>query len=68
MKPDYKNWMPKGMIRSFLAGAVVSLALCLVFTFTEIMAVGTLRTVLTALLALAAVVLCGLTMHSVEAL
>ena len=65
MKPDYKNWMPKGMILSFLAGAVVSLALCLVFAFTGILAVGTLRAVLTALFAVAAAVLCGLTIWSV---
>ncbi len=25
MKPDYKNWMPKGMVLSFAAGALVSL-------------------------------------------
>jgi SAM-dependent methyltransferase len=30
MKPDYKNWMPKGMIGSFAAGAAVSLALTLI--------------------------------------
>jgi ubiquinone/menaquinone biosynthesis C-methylase UbiE len=30
MKPDYKNWMPKGMIWSFAAGTVVSLALTLI--------------------------------------
>jgi ubiquinone/menaquinone biosynthesis C-methylase UbiE len=30
MKPNYKNWMPKGMIGSFAAGAAVSLALTLV--------------------------------------
>ncbi len=30
MKPNYKNWMPKGMIWSFAAGAAVSLALTLV--------------------------------------
>jgi len=65
MRPDYKNWMPKGMILSFLAGAVVSLALCLVFAFTGILPVGTLRTVLTALFAVAAAVLCGLTIWSV---
>ena len=22
MKPDYKNWMPKGMIYSFLGGSI----------------------------------------------
>ncbi len=30
MKPNYKNWMPKGMIWSFAAGAAVSLALTLI--------------------------------------
>lgn len=30
MKPNYKNWMPKGMIGSFAAGAAVSLALTLI--------------------------------------
>lgn len=30
MKPDYKNWMPKGMIWSFAAGAAVALALTLI--------------------------------------
>lgn len=30
MKPDYKNWMPKGMIWSFAAGTAVALALTLI--------------------------------------
>ena len=30
MKPNYKNWMPKGMIWSFAAGAAVALALTLI--------------------------------------
>ena len=30
MKPNYKNWMPKGMTGSFAAGAAVSLALTLI--------------------------------------
>ncbi len=29
MKPDYKNWMPKGMIASFAAGTIASLAAAL---------------------------------------
>ena len=29
MKPDYKNWMPKGMIASFAAGSAVSLGAAL---------------------------------------
>ena len=31
MKPDYKNWIPKGMLFSLIAGTVMSLALLLVF-------------------------------------
>ncbi len=29
MKPDYKNWMPKGMVASFAAGTIASLAAAL---------------------------------------
>ncbi len=32
MKPNYKNWMPKGMIVSFAAGAAVALALMLIIS------------------------------------
>ena len=31
MKPDYKNWIPKGMLVSLIAGTVLSLALLVVF-------------------------------------
>ena len=31
MKPDYKNWMPKGMVLSALLAAAVLLILALVF-------------------------------------
>ena len=31
MKPDYKNWIPKGMLFSLIAGTVLSLVLLLVF-------------------------------------
>ena len=31
MKPDYKNWIPKGMLFSLIAGTALSLALLLVF-------------------------------------
>ena len=31
MKPDYKNWVPKGMIAGFAAGAGVALVLFLIF-------------------------------------
>ncbi len=31
MKPDYKNWIPKGMLFLLIAGTVLSLALLLAF-------------------------------------
>ena len=64
MKPDYKNWMPKGMILSFATGAAASLLLCLLFACTGWVS-GTWQTVLTALFAVLAVIFCGLTIWSV---
>ena len=64
MKPDYKNWMPKGMILSFAAGAAASLLLCLLFACPGWVS-GTWQTVLTALFAVLAVIFCGLTIWSV---
>ena len=45
MKPDYKNWMPKGMVLSGLAATAVFLILFIVFGLTGIIS-GTLKTVL----------------------
>ncbi|MBR6185492.1 MAG: class I SAM-dependent methyltransferase [Clostridia bacterium] len=64
MKPDYKNWMPKGMILSFAVGAIVSLLLCLLFACAGWVS-GTWQTVLTALFAVLAVIFCGLSIWSV---
>lgn len=61
MKPDYKNWMPKGMVTGFLAAflgctlAAIACALCLT---------GTLKTGVTIVLTLAAVVFLALTIWS----
>ena len=46
MKPDYKNWMPKGMVLGFAAGAMVSILLLLIFGFSPLLS-GTLKIVLT---------------------
>ena len=43
MKPDYKNWIPKGMLVSLIAGTVLSLALLLVFGVFGIGVSGKLR-------------------------
>ena len=45
MKPDYKNWMPKGMVLSGIAATAVFLILFIVFGLTGIIS-GTLKTVL----------------------
>ncbi len=36
MKPDYKNWMPKGMVLSAIAATAVFLILFIVFGLTGI--------------------------------
>ncbi len=64
MKPDYKNWMPKGMILSFAAGVAASLLLCLLFACTG-WVTGGWKTALTVLFAVLAVIFCGLTIWSV---
>ena len=55
MKPNYKNWMPKGMIWSAVAGCAVCLALALLFGLTTLTS-GTWKTVLTILFAVGAAV------------
>lgn len=61
MKPDYKNWMPKGMVTGFLTAflgctlAAIACALCLT---------GTLKTGVTIVLTLAAVIFLALTIWS----
>ena len=58
MRADYKNWMPKGMIYSFLAGA---LGCGVVVIVLSLLLNGTLKTVLTIIFAALAVIFCGLT-------
>ena len=45
MKPDYKNWMPKGMVLGTLVGTLGSLLLFIVFGCTHLLH-GKLKTVL----------------------
>ena len=48
MKPDYKNWMPRGMVLSFAATfAASAAALCI----ARLLAGGTLKAVLTVVFA-----------------
>ena len=46
MRPDYKNWMPKGMVASFCGGAAGSWIAAL--AVKSLMPQGTARCVLTA--------------------
>ena len=49
MKPNYKNWMPKGMICGTAAGCAVCLVLFLVFGVSGLLSAGIWKTVLTIL-------------------
>ena len=57
MKPNYKNWMPKGMIWSAAAGCAVCLMMFLVFGVSGLLAAGTLKTILTVIFLTGTVVL-----------
>ena len=62
MKPDYKNWMPKGMVYAFLfaflgCGAAASAS--------RLLPEGTLKTALTVAFGVIAIVFCGLTLWAV---
>ena len=62
MKPDYRNWMPKGMIWSFLGGAMGCGAVAIILSM---LLNGTLKTVLTGVFAALAVIFCGLSIWAV---
>ena len=61
MKPDYKNWMPKGMVTGFLA---VFLGCTLAAIVCTLCLTGTLKTGVTIVLTLAAVIFLALTIWS----
>lgn len=63
MKPDYKNWIPKGMIYTFLAAFLGCAVLLLVFRLA--LAEGTLKEVLTIVLAVLTLVFCVMTKWSI---
>ena len=62
MKPDYKNWIPKGMIRSF-GGSF--LAVCAGLIAVALLTNGTVKTVLLIVLGVLALLSGGLTIWSV---
>ncbi len=63
MKPDYKNWMPKGMICAFLAAFLGCAALLLIFRL--VLAEGTAKEVLTVAFAVLTLIFCVMTKWSI---
>ena len=63
MKPDYKNWIPKGMIYFFMAAFLICAAVITVLTLT--LAAGTAKTVLTVIFAILTLVFCAATKWSI---
>ena len=63
MKPDYKNWMPKGMIYAFLSAFLGCAVLLLVFRLA--LAEGTLKEVLTIVFAVLTLIFCVMTKWSI---
>ena len=61
-KVDYKNWMPKGMIWPFMGGA---LGCGVAAVVSWLLLNGTLKTVLTVVFAVVAVIFCGMTLWGV---
>ena len=61
-KPNYKNWMPKGMILGTMGGALACLILFLVFGVSGLLAAGTLKTVLKIVFFVLAIVLALVTL------
>lgn len=61
MKPNYKNWMPKGMILSFLGGTVLCFILFYLFGVSRLLDASTLKTVLKVVFLAAAILLLGVT-------
>ena len=46
MKPDYKNWFPKGMVYGFFFGTVVCLAFLFIVLFVDFIPMKSLQTML----------------------
>ncbi len=65
MKPNYKNWMPKGMIWGTLAGCAVALVLFLVFGVSGLLEAGVLKTILKVVFLVLTIVLLLATMWMV---
>lgn len=61
MKPDYKNWVPAGMLAGLISATVAAGILFVLFGVAGIGVGGTLRLVLAIVFGLALLALCGVT-------
>lgn len=66
-KPDYKNWVPKGMVAGVLGAAALSCAGTIVFAATGMISNGILRILLSAVFGTAFVVCAGFSVWCVGA-
>ncbi len=57
MKPDYKNWVPKGMVNGLIAGTVIVLVLFVLFGATDWILHGTARLICAVILGVGTLVL-----------
>ena len=57
MKPDYKNWVPEGMLKGLFAGTVLTFILFLLFGATELILHGTARLICAVALGIGTLVL-----------
>ncbi len=67
MKPDYKNWVPKGMITGFGAGSAFLLIGTLTVSFTSLIGSSTLRWIFTAILSVAFLICAGTALWCIDA-
>lgn len=67
MKPNYKNWIPKGMIIGLIGAAVGSFVVMLIFSITGIIANDMLRLMLIAAFAITCIYCTGFSIWSIVA-
>lgn len=61
MRPDYKNWVPRGMLYGLIAGTAVTLVFWILFGIAGIGTAGTLKTVLAVTFEIVSLVLLAIT-------
>lgn len=66
MKPDYKNWFPKGMIYGLFAGTAVCIVLFFIFLLGGFISNGTLKIVLAIAFGTASIAMIGFSIWGVK--